>query len=124
MWNHTFFWNSLSPSGGGRPDGDLGNMIDAAFGGFDGFKEKLTATAAAQFGSGWVWLTVDDGKLDLLRTANADNPLLVDGTALLTLDVWEHAYYLDYQNRRTDFSDTVADHLINWDFAAKNLKKA
>jgi Fe-Mn family superoxide dismutase len=124
VWNHTFFWHSLSPSGGGQPSGELGKMLEASFGDLASFKKKLTATAMAQFGSGWVWLTVENGKLDLLRTANAVNPLVAGQTPLLTLDVWEHAYYLDYQNRRADFADTYTDHLINWDFAAQNLANA
>lgn len=121
-WNHTFFWESMKPNGGGKPSGDLASAIDSAFGGFDKFREKFLAAGAGQFGSGWVWLVADKGKLDVVTTANAGTPLTDGKTALITCDVWEHAYYLDYQNRRPDFLATFMDKLVNWDFAAKNLK--
>ena len=121
-WNHTFFWESMKPNGGGKPSGDLASAIDSSFGGFDKFREKFLAAGAGQFGSGWVWLVADKGKLDVVTTANAGTPLTDGKTALITCDVWEHAYYLDYQNRRPDFLATFMDKLVNWDFASKNLK--
>lgn len=124
VWNHTFFWQSLSPNGGGRPGGDLAARIDADLGGYDAFADAFKTAAATQFGSGWAWLVIQNGKLAVTKTANADTPLTQGATPLLTLDVWEHAYYLDYQNRRPDFIATFLDHLVNWDFAAANLAKA
>ena len=125
VWNHTFFWNSMSPNGGGAPSGDLAAKIDAAFGSLDGFKEKFKEAGATQFGSGWAWLVVGDGgKLEIVKTPNAENPMTQGKTPLLTCDVWEHAYYLDYQNRRPDFLAAFLDNLVNWDFAAENLAKA
>ena len=120
-WNHAFFWECLTPGGGGRPAGPLALKIDEAFGGFDAFKEKFLAAAADRFGSGWVWLVMDGGKLEILSTANADTPLAHGLTPLFTVDVWEHAYYLDYRSRRVDFVAAVIDHLANWDFAASQL---
>ncbi|MCW5772589.1 MAG: superoxide dismutase [Rhodospirillaceae bacterium] len=119
-WNHTFFWNSLAPTSG-EPTGKLKELIDAAFGSAAAFREKFAAAAVAQFGSGWGWLVYDGGKLAIETTANADTPMAHGKTCLLTLDVWEHAYYLDYQNRRADFLKTLLEKHINWDFAAKNL---
>jgi Fe-Mn family superoxide dismutase len=124
VWNHTFFWHSMKPKGGGKPSGDLAAKIDQAFGGLDKFKEQFKAAAVAQFGSGWAWLVAEGGQLKITKTPNAVNPMVQGQTALLTVDVWEHAYYLDYQNRRPDFVQTVLDNLINWDFAAKNLAGA
>lgn len=124
VWNHTFFWNSMKPSGGGAPSGDLAKKIDADFGGLDGFKAKFKDAGATQFGSGWAWLVVSGGKLEVVKTPNAETPLTQGKTPLVTCDVWEHAYYLDYQNRRPDFLQTFLDSLINWDFAAANLAKA
>jgi Fe-Mn family superoxide dismutase len=124
VWNHTFFWNSMKPNGGGQPSGALAAKIDEAFGGFDKFKEEFKNAAVTQFGSGWAWLVVEGGKLKIVKTANADTPLAHGQTALLTVDVWEHAYYLDFQNRRPDFVQAFLDHLANWDFAAANLAKA
>ena len=121
VWNHTFFWHSLKPSGGGKPAGDLAKRIDADLGGYDKFVEHFKAAAATQFGSGWAWLVLDGGKLKVTKTPNAMNPLAQGHKALLTIDVWEHAYYLDFQNRRPDFVATFLEHLVNWDFAAKNL---
>jgi Fe-Mn family superoxide dismutase len=121
VWNHTFFWNSMKPSGGGAPSGDLAAAIDRDFGGLDKFKEAFTQAAATRFGSGWAWLVSDGGKLSVTSTANADNPLREGKTPILTLDVWEHAYYVDYRNARPKFIGAFLDHLVNWDFAAKNL---
>ena len=124
VWNHTFFWNSMKPHGGGKPGGDLLKRIEQAFGDFDKFKEQFKAAGVGQFGSGWAWLVLDQGKLAIAKTPNAVNPMVQGQTALLTCDVWEHAYYLDYQNRRADFLGVFLDHLVNWDFAAKNLAGA
>jgi Fe-Mn family superoxide dismutase len=124
VWNHTFFWNSLRPGGGGAPTGAVAKGIDAAFGGHDNFKKEFANAAMTQFGSGWAWLVADKGVLRILKTANADTPLTMGVTPLLTVDVWEHAYYLDYQNRRADFVAAVIDKLLNWDFANANLARA
>jgi Fe-Mn family superoxide dismutase len=121
VWNHTFFWNSMSPNGGGAPSGDLAAGIDAAFGGLDGFKEAFKNAGATQFGSGWAWLVAEGGELKVTKTPNAETPLTTGATPLVCCDVWEHAYYLDYQNRRPDFLQVFLDNLINWDFAAANL---
>jgi Fe-Mn family superoxide dismutase len=121
VWNHTFFWNSLSPSGGGQPSGTIGKRIDADFGSFDKFREAFQTAATTQFGSGWAWLIEDKGKLSVIKTANADTPVAHGQKALLTVDVWEHAYYLDYQNRRPDFVRTFLEKLANWEFAESNL---
>ncbi len=124
VWNHTFFWNSLKPNGGGAPTGTLGERITHDFGSLDRFKEEFKAAAVSQFGSGWAWLAVDGGALKIIKTPNAVNPLSQGKTALLTVDVWEHAYYLDFQNRRPDFVQTFLDKLVNWDFVSENLAKA
>ncbi|HTV45506.1 MAG TPA: superoxide dismutase [Stellaceae bacterium] len=124
VWNHTFFWHSMKPQGGGAPSGDLAAAINRDCGGLDKFRETFKATSAGQFGSGWGWLVAERGQLKIVATANALTPLAEGQTALLTCDVWEHAYYLDYQNRRPDFIQAFLDHLINWDFAAQNLAKA
>jgi Fe-Mn family superoxide dismutase len=121
VWNHTFYWDSLKPAGGGQPTGDLAKKIDAAFGSSDAFRKELTAAAMGQFGSGWAWLVAEGGALKIVKTPNADTPLTRGHTPLLTLDVWEHAYYLDYQNRRADYVAAVIEKLLNWDFATKNL---
>ena len=123
-WNHSFFWNCLKPNGGGKPTGDLAAAIDRDFGSFDTFRTQLAAKAVGQFGSGWAWLVVQNGKLSLTSTANADLPLKHGQTALLTIDVWEHAYYVDYRNARPTFVETVIDKLVNWDFVAQNLADA
>jgi superoxide dismutase, Fe-Mn family len=123
-WNHTFYWNSLKPKGGGAARGTIAQKIDAAFGSYDKFKSEFADTAVTQFGSGWAWLVVDAGTLKLVKTGNAEDPLTKGQTPLLTIDVWEHAYYLDYQNRRPDHVNAVIDKLLNWDFAAENLEKA
>jgi Fe-Mn family superoxide dismutase len=124
VWNHTFFWNSMKPGGGGAPSGSVAQALNGAFGGLDKFKEQFKAAAVGQFGSGWAWLVGGGGQLKIMATPNAVNPLAEGQTALLTCDVWEHAYYLDYQNRRPDFVQTFLDHLVNWDFVGQNLAKA
>ncbi|MGG6237520.1 superoxide dismutase [Nodosilinea sp. AN01ver1] len=123
-WNHTFYWNSMKPGGGGTPSGDLASKIDADFGSFDKFAEEFKTAGATQFGSGWAWLVLDNGTLKVTKTANADNPLPANQVPLLTMDVWEHAYYLDYQNKRPDYIDTFLKNVVNWDFAASNLAAA
>jgi len=124
IWNHTFYWNSLKPNGGGKPSGKLAAMIDSDLGGFDNFKKELAATTVSQFGSGWGWLVVEGGKLKIVKTGNAEVPFTKGQKPLLTIDVWEHAYYLDYQNKRADYVNALIDKLLNWDFAADNLAKA
>ena len=121
VWNHTFYWNCLKPKGGGEPPAALKALIDSSFGGVDQCKKELSTNAVGQFGSGWAWLIKDGDKLKVTKTANAVNPLSQGQTALLTIDVWEHAYYLDYQNRRVDHVNAVLDKLINWEFALKYL---
>jgi Fe-Mn family superoxide dismutase len=122
LWNHTFYWHSLAAKGGGKPTGALADKINAAFGDVDKFKGELATAANGQFGSGWAWLVAEGDKLAIRRTANADTPVYLQGVKpLLTIDVWEHAYYLDYQNRRADYVAAVIDKLLNWEFAAKNL---
>jgi Fe-Mn family superoxide dismutase len=122
VWNHTFFWQSMKAGGGGKPTGHLLEQIEKSFPSFDEFKKAFVTAAVAQFGSGWVWLAQEGGALKIIKTSNADTPLAHGQTALLTCDVWEHAYYLDYQNRRKDFVDAFLDHLANWEFAASQLK--
>jgi superoxide dismutase, Fe-Mn family len=122
IWNHDFYWQSLAPKGGGKPGGRIARMIDASFGDYEKFKAALAAQATGQFGSGWAWLCREGDKLTVRGTPNAETPVLVQGVApLLAIDVWEHAYYLDYQNRRADHVAAVIDKLLNWDFAEKNL---
>ncbi len=124
IWNHTFYWSSMKPNGGGLPTGDLADAITRDFGSFERFAEEFTAAATTQFGSGWAWLVVADGKLSVTKTPNADLPMKHGQTALLTIDVWEHAYYIDYRNLRPKYIETFLKSLANWDFAAENLKKA
>lgn len=124
VWNHTFYWKSMKPGGGGAPTGDLADKINAAFGDFDSFKAEFKAAGIGQFGSGWAWLVSDGGTLKIEKTANADTPVAHGQTALITCDVWEHAYYLDFQNRRPDYIQAFLDNLVNWDFAVENLAKA
>ena len=119
-WNHTFYWNSMKPNGGGEPPAALLQEIVASFGSLDACKKELASAAVSQFGSGWAWLVLEGGKLKVVKTANADDPLTTDMKPLLTIDVWEHAYYLDYQNRRVDYANAVLDKLINWEFALQN----
>jgi len=121
VWNHTFYWNSMRPKGGGKPTGRIAAQIDAAFGGYDAFREAFSKAALTQFGSGWAWLVKKGDKLEVVKTGNADTPLTQGATPLLTIDVWEHAYYLDYQNRRKDYIAAWLDSLVNWEFAEKNL---
>lgn len=122
VYNHTFYWHCLKPNGGGTPAGKLGKAIDAAFGSFAKFREEFSTAAATQFGSGWAWLVRDaQGKLKVAKTANADTPLAHGQTPLLTIDVWEHAYYIDYRNDRPKYIDTFLNHLVNWEFVEKNL---
>ncbi|HZM30497.1 MAG TPA: superoxide dismutase [Acidimicrobiales bacterium] len=124
VWNHTFFWNCMAPSGGGDPSGDLADAISSAFGSADEFKQTFTDKAKTLFGSGWTWLAKGDDGLEILQTKDADLPLKHGKTALLTLDVWEHAYYLDYQNARPAYIETWLTNLVNWEFAAENYAKA
>lgn len=124
VWNHSFYWQCMKPGGGGQPGGALLEKITADFGSYDAFVEQFKAAGATQFGSGWAWLVLDNGTLKITKTANADLPLAHGQTALLTMDVWEHAYYLDYQNRRPDYISTYLDKLVNWDFVAANLAAA
>ena len=125
IWNHTFYWHSMKPNGGGAPTGDIAAAITRDFGSFDKFKEEFTAAATTQFGSGWAWLVQNrDGKLAVTKTGNADLPLKHGQKALLTIDVWEHAYYIDFRNLRPKYIETFLSHLANWDFALENLKKA
>lgn len=122
VWNHTFYWNSMKSDGGGKPEGALLKKINEAWGSFDAFADEFKKAAMGQFGSGWVWLVLKDGDLSLMKTSNADLPMVHGAVALLTCDVWEHAYYLDYQNRRLDYADTFLKHLVNWDFAIQNYE--
>jgi Fe-Mn family superoxide dismutase len=124
VWNHSFYWQCMKPGGGGQPTGDLADKINADFGSYEAFVEKFKAAGATQFGSGWAWLVLDNGTLTVTKTANADLPLAHGQKALLTMDVWEHAYYLDYQNRRPDYMTTFLEKLVNWDFVAANLAAA
>jgi len=121
VWNHTFYWRSLSPQGGGPPTGAIAAKITAAFGNYDKFAEELKNAGVTQFGSGWAWLVLDGGQLKIMKTANADTPIAHGLKPILTIDVWEHAYYLDYQNRRPDYLTAVIEKLLNWDFANRNL---
>jgi superoxide dismutase, Fe-Mn family len=121
IWNHTFYWNSLTPKGGGEPPAALKQKIEADFGTVEACKQELVAAATTQFGSGWAWLVQDGGKLKVVKTANANVPSTDGMKPLLVIDVWEHAYYLDYQNRRVDYVNATIDKLINWGFAEKNL---
>jgi Fe-Mn family superoxide dismutase len=122
-WNHAFYWRSLQPGGGGAPDGEVAARIEADLGGYDSFAAQFAAAATGQFGSGWAWLVLDGGKLAITTTANADTPIAHGQIPLLALDVWEHAYYLDYQNRRADYAEALVKHLLNWDFANRNLSR-
>ena len=125
VWNHTFYWHSMKPGGGGKPTGDIAKKIDQDLGGYDKFVELFSQAGATQFGSGWAWLVLENKKLAVKKTPNAETPLSQAGvTPLLTMDVWEHAYYLDFQNRRPDYIKTFLEHLVNWDFAHEKLNKA
>ncbi|MCP9822581.1 superoxide dismutase [Cyanobium sp. L1E-Cus] len=124
VWNHSFYWQCMKPDGGGLPTGALAEKINADFGSYEAFVEQFKTAGATQFGSGWAWLVLDGGTLKVTKTANADLPLAHGQKALLTMDVWEHAYYLDYQNRRPDYMTTYLEKLVNWDFVAANLAAA
>jgi Fe-Mn family superoxide dismutase len=124
VWNHTFYWNSMKPGGGGEPTGDIAAKIKEDFGSYEKFAEEFKTAGATQFGSGWAWLVLDGGQLKVTKTPNAELPMTQKQTALLTMDVWEHAYYLDYQNRRPDYMGAFLGNLVNWDFANANLKAA
>ncbi len=121
VWNHTFYWHSMKPGGGGAPKGEIAALIEKSFGGYKAFADAFADAGATQFGSGWAWLVKAGDKLEVRKTPNAETPLTKNVTPLLTMDVWEHAYYLDYQNARPKYISTFLDHLVNWDFAAKNL---
>ena len=122
VWNHTFYWHSMKPNGGGKPTGKIAEKIESDLGGYDQFVKDFKAAGGGQFGSGWAWLVLKDGKLAITQTPNAETPLTDAGvTPILTMDVWEHAYYLDYQNSRPNYMDAFLNNLINWDFANKNL---
>lgn len=123
-WNHTFYWNCMKPGGGGTPSGDLAQKIESDLGGFDKFTEAFKNAGATQFGSGWAWLVLDNGTLKVTKTPNADNPVAHGQVPLLTMDVWEHAYYLDYQNSRPNYMDAFLKNVVNWDFVAQNLAAA
>jgi Fe-Mn family superoxide dismutase len=121
VWNHTFFWRSMKPGGGGKPMGDVLAKLEAAFGTYESFVEQFKTAAVGRFGSGWCWLVLENGALKIVSTPNADTPLVHGQKPLFTVDVWEHAYYLDYQNKRADYVQAFFDHLINWDFVKENL---
>ena len=123
VWNHTFYWHSLSPNGGGAPTGKIAAMINQDFGSYDDFAKRFKEAALGQFGSGWAWLVVIEGKLAIHKTSNADTPMVYGMTPLLCIDVWEHAYYLDYKNVRAEYVDNVINHLLNWEFANGNLEE-
>jgi superoxide dismutase, Fe-Mn family len=123
-WNHDFFWESMRPGGGGEPIGELAELIKRDLKGYGGFREAFKKAAVEQFGSGWAWLVLQDGKLQIYSTGNAENPLVKGKQALLTIDVWEHAYYLDYQNRRPEFVEAFLDRLVNWEKASERLQAA
>ena len=121
-WNHSFYWQCMSPAGGGAPDGALAEALAEAFGSFDAFSKELNEAAATHFGSGWAWLVHDGSTLQVTHTSDADLPLRHSQKALLTIDVWEHAYYVDYRNKRPDYVSAFMDSLVNWEFVAQNLR--
>jgi Fe-Mn family superoxide dismutase len=123
IWNHTFYWHSMKPNGGGQPTGELAQAITRDFGSYEKFAEEFTQAGITQFGSGWAWLVLANGKLQVTKTPNADLPMKHGQKALLTMDVWEHAYYIDFRNARPKYIETFLKHLANWDFALENLKK-
>ena len=123
-WNHEFYWNSMSPNGGGKPEGTLLEAICKSFGNYEDFCKAFSAKAAGQFGSGWAWLVLHNGSVEVIATGNAENPQMQDKTPLMTIDVWEHAYYLDFQNKRPDYISAFLDKLVNWEFAQANYDKA
>ena len=121
VWNHTFYWNSMTPDGGGAPTGAVSDAINSAFGSYDEFRAKFAEAATTQFGSGWAWLVDNGSGLEIMKTSNADLPLKHGAKALLTIDVWEHAYYIDFRNARPNYINTFLDSLVNWEFVAQNL---
>ncbi len=121
VWNHTFYWHSMKAGGGGKPTGEIASKINEDFGSYEAFKDAFKVAATTQFGRGWAWLVLENGKLSITKTSNADTPLAHEQKALLTVDVWEHAYYIDYQNRRPDYLEIFLSSLINWDFVNQNL---
>jgi superoxide dismutase, Fe-Mn family len=121
VWNHTFYWSSMAPNGGGEPTGEVGEAINSAFGSYDAFRTAFAEAATTQFGSGWAWLVDDGSGLKVIKTANADLPMRHSAKALLTIDVWEHAYYIDFRNARPNYINTFLDQLVNWDFVAANM---
>jgi Fe-Mn family superoxide dismutase len=123
VWNHTFYWRSLRPKGGGEPPTVLKRLMEVSFGSVEACKKELASAAVGQFGSGWAWLIQDGERLKIMKTGNAHTPLAQGSKALLTIDVWEHAYYLDYQNRRVDYVNAVIGKLANWEFATENLQR-
>jgi len=123
VWNHTFYWHSMKPNGGGKPSGEVLKQIESDFGSYENFVTEFKNAGATQFGSGWAWLVLDSGKLKVIKTGNAETPLTTSAKPLMTMDVWEHAYYLDFQNARPTYIDTFLNHLVNWDFVNENLKK-
>jgi|APGre2960657444_1045066.scaffolds.fasta_scaffold53801_2 Fe-Mn family superoxide dismutase len=123
VWNHTFYWHSMKPNGGGKPSGEVLKQIESDFGSYENFVTEFKNAGATQFGSGWAWLVLDSGKLKVVKTGNAETPLTTSAKPLMTMDVWEHAYYLDFQNARPTYIDTFLNHLVNWDFVNENLKK-
>jgi len=121
VWNHTFYWRGMKPQGGGKPEGRLMESLTNAFGGFEGFTKAFTEAATGQFGSGYAWLILDGHSLKVVKSSNAETPLAYGQKPLLTIDVWEHAYYLDYQNRRGDYVKAFLNHLVNWNFVSANI---
>ncbi len=121
VWNHTFYWNCMKKNGGGKPSGKLASAIDKTFGSFDKFIDEMKNAAVTQFGSGWAWLVQEGDVLKIMKTSNADTPMVHGAKAILTIDVWEHAYYLDYQNRRPDYIAAFFENLVNWDFAESQM---
>lgn len=124
VWNHTFYWKCMKPSGGGLPTGDIAKAIDSAFGSYEAFAKEFIQAAVTQFGSGWAWLVMEGEALKVVKTGNADLPLKHGQTALLTVDVWEHAYYVDYRNLRPKYVETFLSNLVNWEFVASNFAAA
>ena len=122
VWNHTFYWNCMAPDGGGEPSGEIGDAISSAFGGYEEFAKQFTDACVTQFGSGWAWLASEGGQLKIVKTSNADLPLKHSQQALLTCDVWEHAYYIDYRNARPKYVETFLSSLVNWEFVETKLK--
>jgi len=123
VWNHTFYWHSMKPNGGGKPIGEVLQKIERDFGSYENFVAEFKNAGATQFGSGWAWLVLESEKLKIVKTGNAETPLTTNAKPLMTMDVWEHAYYLDFQNARPSYIDSFLSHLVNWDFVAENLKK-